>query len=289
MRTGHTRCAAGISAKLSFPQSPLPPGGGRHHGRPSGGCNTTSQKKKRRKAQKSHTKKAKTKHLAAKWTPQHPLLKRWHALRPHVVTLRRLCDLLSDAAAHGDVGGVEGLLRRGAIRAELVERTDNVAVAIIDMASRRCGQERRDPASSDREGVAWHGTGFGTSWCVPGTHARTHACTHARTLARSVHFHTCMVALRMRACAHTGLNPRIGFGCTTWQRPFLHTGTLVVAILSPCTRTHTVSIAPRFVQSSHTRGEHWMPGESQCDKRGPSLLPAAQITSMPLADVLAEL
>jgi hypothetical protein len=81
------------------------------------------------------------------------------------VTLRRLVDLLRDAAAHGHVGGVEGLLRRGAIRAELIERADNVAVAIIDIASRRCGQgqERRDPISSDREGVAWNGPGVGTS------------------------------------------------------------------------------------------------------------------------------
>jgi hypothetical protein len=51
------------------------------------------------------------------------------------------------------------------------------------MASRRCGQERRDPISSDREGVAWHGPGVGTSYLRAG-----HARTHARTLARSVHF-----------------------------------------------------------------------------------------------------
>jgi|LauGreDrversion2_3_1035106.scaffolds.fasta_scaffold89883_1 hypothetical protein len=46
--------------------------------------------------------------------------------------------------------------------------------------------------------------------------------------------------------------------------------------VSPCTRTHTVSIAPRFVQSSNTRGEHiCVRGESQYDMRGPSLLPSS--------------
>jgi hypothetical protein len=209
-------------------------------------------------------------HLASERARQHPLFKGWHGLRPGVISLRHLgrlpeieiltvstfsilvsslhppgtrdfaaACLLCHAAAHGHLGGVERLFWRGAIRAERVKRADDVAVALIDVASRRC--DRRMHNTTSEAGGR----------CATGTWAWR--ATSAASQRRPRHSMRC-TPVRARAHAHAGrhvhaaqclhrhergfrTDASVGFVAQTWQRPFLHAGPLVVAVLSAHTRT----------------------------------------------------